>query len=58
MVGRVIEVLVEDFQKGYFIAKTDGGKTIKIKNENVELGDFYNVKINKALTNELIGEIV
>lgn len=58
MVGRIIEVLVEDKKNNFYIAKTDGGKTIKIKDENVELGKFYNVKIKKALTNELVGEIV
>jgi len=58
MVGRVIEVLVEDKINNYYIAKTDGGKTIKIKSEDLKLGEFYMVKINKALTNELVGEIV
>lgn len=58
MVGRTIEVLVEDKKNNFYIAKTDGGKTIKIKDENIELGKFYNVKVKKALTNELVGEIV
>ena len=61
LVGQTIEVLVEAKIKNFFIAKTDGGKTIKIKEENnkiINLGNYYNVKINKALTNELIGEII
>ena len=58
MVGRTIEVLVEDKKNNFYIAKTDGGKTIKIKDENIQLGKFYNIKVKKALTNELVGEIV
>lgn len=57
MVGQIVEVLVEDKQKNFFIAKTDSGKTIKIKDENVKLGEFYKVKIHKALAKELVGEI-
>lgn len=61
MVGKVFEVLVEDKIKNYFIAKTDSGKTIKIKENDglkIDLGEFYKVKVNKALTNELVGEII
>ncbi len=58
LVGRTIEVLIEDKINNYYIAKTDGGKTIKIKDENLQLGNFYNVKIKKALTNELVGELI
>ena len=61
LVGQTIEVLVEAKINNFYIAKTDGGKTIKIKEENnkeINLGNYYNVKINKALTNELIGEII
>ena len=61
MIGKVFEVLVEDKVKNFFIAKTDSGKTIKIKEnpENeIKLGEFYNVLVNKALTNELVGEII
>lgn len=61
LVGQTIEVLVEAKINNFYIAKTDGGKTIKIKEENnkeINLGNYYIVKINKALTNELIGEII
>lgn len=58
MVGQIVEVLVEDKQKNFYIAKTDSGKTIKIKDENIKLGEFYKVKIYKALAKELVGEIV
>ena len=61
MIDKVFEVLVEDKIKNYYIAKTDAGKTIKIKESeelNINLGEFYKVKIKKALTNELVGEII
>ncbi|MBR4003733.1 MAG: tRNA (N6-isopentenyl adenosine(37)-C2)-methylthiotransferase MiaB [Clostridia bacterium] len=59
LVGQTIEVLLEEKIKDCYIAKTDGGKTIKIKSENnLILGNYYNIKIKKALTNDLIGEII
>ena len=59
LVGQTIEVLLEEKIKDLYIAKTDGGKTIKIKGENdLILGNYYNIKIKKALTNDLIGEII
>ena len=59
LVGQTIEVLLEEKIKDFYIAKTDGGKTIKIKSENnLILGNYYNIKIKKALTNDLIGEII
>lgn len=58
LVGKEIEVLVEDKVKGYFIGKTDAGKTIKIKDENLQVGSFYKVRISKALTNDLVGEVI
>ncbi len=58
LIGKTLEVLIEDKIKNVFIGKTDAGKTIKIKNENLELGNFYKVKISKVLTNELVGEVI
>ena len=58
MVGQTVEVLIENRIKNYYIAKTDSGKTIKIKAEDINLGEFYNVKISKILSKELVGEIV
>lgn len=58
LVGKEIEVLVEDKVKGYFIGKTDAGKTIKIKDENLQVGNFCKVRISKALTNDLLGEVI
>lgn len=61
MIDKDFEVLVEDKVKNYYIAKTDSGKTIKIKESEtvaINLGEFYKVKIKKALTNELVGEII
>lgn len=61
MVGKAIEVLVEDKIGNNFIAKTDSGKTIKIKVDeaqtNIKLGEFIFVTVKKALTNDLVGII-
>ena len=58
MVGQIVEVLVEEEQKNCYIAKTDSGKTIKIKNSKAVLGNFYKVKIGKVQSKELVGEII
>ncbi len=58
LVGKEIEVLIEDKVKNFYIGKTDAGKTIKIKDEDLQVGEFYKVRINKALTNDLVGEII
>ena len=60
MIGKTYEVLVEDKVGNNFIAKTDSSKSIKIKDDGsnkINIGSYINVKIKKALTNDLIGEI-
>lgn len=58
LVGRILEVLVENKVKNYYIAKTEAGKTIKIREDGLEIGSFVKVKVEKALTNDLVGKIV
>ncbi len=58
LVGNQIEVLVEDKIKNVYIGKTDAGKTIKIKDDDLQVGNFYNIIVKKALTNDLVGEVV
>jgi len=61
MIGKTYEVLVEDKVGSNYLAKTDSGKTIKIKDDathQIQLGQFVNVCIKKALSKDLVGEII
>ncbi|MBQ3047538.1 MAG: tRNA (N6-isopentenyl adenosine(37)-C2)-methylthiotransferase MiaB [Clostridia bacterium] len=61
MIEKTYEVLVEEKIGNNYIAKTDSGKTIKIKEDapnKIKLGQFVNVRIKKALSKDLVGEVV
>lgn len=62
MVDKIYDVLIEDDKQDCYLGKTDNGKSIKIRkntlNSALNLGEFYKVKINKALSRELVGEIL
>jgi len=58
MVGRTVEVLIDDKKGNYFVGKTDCNKDVKVLNSNIVIGKYYKVKINKILKNQLVGEIV
>ena len=62
MIGKTFEVLIEDEKEDFYIGKTDGGKSIKIRKNNLtkklQLGSVCVVKVNKALAHELVGEVI
>ncbi len=61
-VGKTLEVLIESFTekdgKKTFSGRARNNKIIHFDSDNVEVGDFVDVKINKAQTWCLYGEIV
>ena len=64
MVGKTMHVIMESVgfinNKKCYIAKTDAGKTVIIKDTSnpVDLGEFYTVHITKLYRQKLIGEII
>ena len=59
MINKSIQVLIEDESDAYFIAKTEGGKTVRIdKSSNYKVGDICTVIVKKILSKQLVGEIV
>ena len=61
MINKKFEVLVEEETNTSFIAKTDGGKTIKIEkedNKEISCGNFYNVLVTGVVKKQLIGKII
>jgi len=60
MVGTSQRVLVESENAQYYIAKAQCGKIVKIsksKSKNVQLGNFYDCKIDEYKNGNLIGRI-
>lgn len=54
-VGREMEVLVESFKNGKFEGRTRNNKVVHFSCDNVNIGDFINVEINRASTWCLFG---
>ncbi len=49
-VGRVLEVLVESYKNGKFEGRTRNNKVVHITGNCPKIGEFVNVKINRAST--------
>ena len=58
--GKVIEILCEDFdsKKQMYMGRDEFGRMGYFKSENNEIGNFVNIKINKANGVSLVGEMV
>lgn len=60
-IGKKVEVLIENFKKGYLLGKTNTFKTVKIKNGKDSkklIGEFKKVKIVKAFDFGLEGKLI
>ncbi len=55
--GKTLNCLVTEKIDEKFVAKTDCGKTIELTDTDVVLGKFYDVTIDKIVSNKLIGYI-
>ena len=53
-----LEIIIDEKKGNLFIGKTDNGKTIEIKNDNLKIGEFYTAIVTKLKVNSLIGEIL
>lgn len=59
MQGKTVEVLVSEQKDGYYIGKTDCGKTVQLMpDEKIKMGEFYMVKIGQIKSNKLIGQVL
>ena len=62
MVNKIYEILIEEEKEDCYLGKTDSGKTIKIRKDflqkSLSLGQICNVKINKVLSRQLVGEVL
>ncbi len=62
-VGEIFKTLIDSYENGYYIARSqydspDVDNIIKIKSDKqLEIGNFYDVKITKAFDFELLGKI-
>lgn len=57
MVGQTFDTIIEEKHDVFFVAKTDGGKSIKLITSNVKVGDLCCVKAVKIVGHELFGEV-
>jgi tRNA-2-methylthio-N6-dimethylallyladenosine synthase len=57
-VGKIVEVLPENFQKEFLIGKTRSYKTIKFKGSKSSIGKFIKLKITNALPWGLEGKTI
>ena len=58
LIGKKLEVIIDEKKGNLYIGKTDNGKTIEIKNDNLNIGEFYMVVVTKLKANSLVGEIL
>ena len=58
LVGKKLEIIIDEKKGNLFIGKTDNGKTIEIKNDNLKIGEFYTAIVTKLKANSLVGEIL
>ncbi len=60
LIGKIENCIVEKKLENddEYLVKTDGGKTIIVKDDNLNLLEFVDVKITKISKNQLYGEIV
>lgn len=62
IIGKIVNVLIENYKKGYLFGKTDTFKTLKIKtnikNPKKLIGNFKKVKILKANDFGLEGKLI
>ena len=58
LIGKKLEVIIDEKKANLYIGKTDNGKTIEIKNDNLNIGEFYMVVVTKLKANSLVGEIL
>ncbi len=57
LVGKTLKVLVDESKKGKFYGRTEGMKLVEIPEKNLKIGEFYKIKIIKADSWGLLGEI-
>jgi len=55
MVGQTFETIIESKASGFFVAKTEGGKSIRLIANDVKIDDRCLVKATKIENNELFG---
>lgn len=63
MIGKELEVVVDGYEDGVFIARSqyhnpESDSVIYINATNLNIGQYYNVKITKSLDYDLEGEIL
>ena len=58
LVGKKVEIIIDDKKGNVYIGKTDNGKTIEIKHDNLQIGEFYMAVVTKLKKNSLVGEIL
>jgi ribosomal protein S12 methylthiotransferase len=61
-IGKTYKVLIDDYDGTYFIGRTEldspeVDNEVLIKSENLEIGEFYNVKITDAAEFDLFGKV-
>lgn len=56
--GRTMEILVEKFNDGLFEGRTRNNKVVHFPSDSAKIGDFVQVKINRASTWCLFGEAI
>ncbi|NCB48633.1 MAG: tRNA (N6-isopentenyl adenosine(37)-C2)-methylthiotransferase MiaB [Clostridia bacterium] len=57
MVGQTFETVIESKNGEFFVAKTDGGKSIRVKSNSININDKCFVIAMKIENNELFGEV-
>ncbi len=63
-VGKIFKVIVDSENEMYYIGRTEfdspdvDGEVLIEKKQNLQIGEFYNVKITSSMSFDLIGEVV
>ncbi|MCX8011345.1 MAG: tRNA (N6-isopentenyl adenosine(37)-C2)-methylthiotransferase MiaB, partial [Ignavibacteria bacterium] len=61
IIGEVVEVLIEDYSKkstDFFMGRTDTNKIVIVPKEDLSIGDYCKVLINRATSATLFGEVI
>lgn len=58
IIGKNFNVLVEKLENNLAIARNDAGKTIKIKADNLKIGQFVDVEIVSTNKKETLGKVI